>query len=69
MSNVSPVCTVISWVGSVGSGSVVGVSAVGGRVAVGTGVEDNAEQLVSRRVTATTKKILFIIMISMNKYT
>jgi hypothetical protein len=45
-------------VGSVGSGRVVGVSAVGGRV--GVEVDDDAAQPVNRVATSMTTHILFI---------
>jgi hypothetical protein len=56
----------MSCVGSVGSSSVLGVSAVGGRVGVGVGVDDNVAQPLSRSIAINENDIL--IMISMNKY-
>jgi hypothetical protein len=71
-SKVSPVFTVISWVGSVGSGNEVGVSAVGGRVgvcsAVGAGMGDDVPQPVNRMIVINKRVVLFIV-ISANKYT
>jgi hypothetical protein len=55
-----------SCVGSVGSSTVLGVSAVGGRVGVGVGVD--VAQLASRMARIPRKYILFII-VSMDKYT
>jgi hypothetical protein len=46
---------------------VAGVSAVGGRLAVGVGVDDNAAQPASRIVAINAKDIL-IIVFSRNKY-
>ena len=55
-----------SWVGSVGSGRELGVSAVGGRAGVGVG--DDVEQLANTIVVINNTYML-LIMISMNKYT
>jgi hypothetical protein len=57
---------VTSCVGSVGSRIVLSVSAVGGRLGVGVGVDDNAAQPLNRSIAIDENDIL--IMISMNKY-
>jgi hypothetical protein len=69
-SNVSPDFTMISWVGSVGSGNVLGVSSIGGKVAVGVevAVDVVVTQPASKNITSSKKYILFIV-ISGNKYT
>jgi hypothetical protein len=58
----------MSCVGSLGSGSGFGVSAVGGRVGVGEAVDDELTQLVSRNA-ATNKAYILFIVISVDKYT
>src|SRR5688500_11884554 len=68
ISNISPGPTVMSSVGSVGSGNGFGVCSVGMVGSVGVGVNENTAQPVSRIVTINKKHILFIV-ISMKKYT
>jgi hypothetical protein len=66
MSNVSPALTVRSWVGSLGSGNGLGVSAVARRV--GVGVNDDSAQPLSR-IAAIRKAYIRFIIISTRKYT